>query len=392
MRVRTGLDVWEQEQFRAVRGLRVGAIVNPTSVDGRFRHVADLLDSAPGVTLAALFGPEHGVRGEVQYMEAVDETRDPRTGVPMYSLYGSTVDSLRPRPEWLVGLDAVVFDIQDVGARYYTYVYTMALAMEACAKAGVRFVVLDRPNPLGGERVEGNLVEPGFRSFVGLYPLPNRHGMTVGELARLLNAEERFGCDLAVVPCLGWSRKMRWADTGLAFVPPSPNMPTPDTAQVYPGMCLLEGTNLSEGRGTCRPFEQFGAPYLDAADIVSALERHRLPGLALRPVHFVPTWDKHRGAGCSGAFLHVTDPEVFASVRTGLAVVAEARKRGGREFQWRAEAYEFVTDVPAFDLLCGSARVRVAMEQGAEFEDVAALLDGAEAAFLERRRPHLLYP
>jgi len=392
MRVRTGLDVWEQEQFRAVRGLRVGAIVNPTSVDGRFRHVADLLDSAPGVTLAALFGPEHGVRGEVQYMEAVDEARDPRTGVPMYSLYGSTVDSLRPRPEWLDGLDAVVFDIQDVGARYYTYVYTMALAMEACAKAGVRFVVLDRPNPLGGERVEGNLVEPGFRSFVGLYPLPNRHGMTVGELARLLNAEERFGCDLAVVPCLGWSRKMRWADTGLAFVPPSPNMPTPDTAQVYPGMCLLEGTNLSEGRGTCRPFEQFGAPYLDAADIVSALERHRLPGLALRPVHFVPTWDKHRGAGCSGAFLHVTDPEVFASVRTGLAVVAEARKRGGREFQWRAEAYEFVTDVPAFDLLCGSARVRVAMEQGAEFEDVAALLDGAEAAFLERRRPHLLYP
>jgi len=392
MRVRNGLDVWEQEQFRALRGLRVGAIVNPTSVDGRFRHVADLLDSAPGVTLAALFGPEHGVRGEVQYMEAVDETRDPRTGVPMYSLYGSTVDSLRPRPEWLDGLDAVVFDIQDVGARYYTYVYTMALAMEACAKAGVRFVVLDRPNPLGGERVEGNLVEPGFRSFVGLYPLPNRHGMTVGELARLLNAEERFGCDLAVVPCLGWSRKMRWADTGLAFVPPSPNMPTPDTAQVYPGMCLLEGTNLSEGRGTCRPFEQFGAPYLDAADIVSALERHRLPGLALRPVHFVPTWDKHRGAGCSGAFLHVTDPEVFASVRTGLAVVAEARKRGGREFQWRAEAYEFVTDVPAFDLLCGSARVRVAMEQGAEFEDVAALLDGAEAAFLERRRPHLLYP
>ena len=392
MRVRTGLDVWEQEQFRALRGLRVGAIVNPTSVDGRFRHVADLLDSAPGVTLAALFGPEHGVRGEVQYMEAVDETRDPRTGVPMYSLYGSTVDSLRPRPEWLDGLDAVVFDIQDVGARYYTYVYTMALAMEACAKAGVRFVVLDRPNPLGGERVEGNLVEPGFRSFVGLYPLPNRHGMTVGELARLLNAEERFGCDLAVVPCLGWSRKMRWADTGLAFVPPSPNMPTPDTAQVYPGMCLLEGTNLSEGRGTCRPFEQFGAPYLDAADIVSALERHRLPGLALRPVHFVPTWDKHRGAGCSGAFLHVTDPEVFASVRTGLAVVAEARKRGGREFQLRAEAYEFVTDVPAFDLLCGSARVRVAMEQGAEFEDVAALLDGAEAAFLERRRPHLLYP
>jgi len=391
MRVRTGLDVWEGEQFRALRGLRVGAIVNPTSVDAHFRHLADLLWAAPGVTLAALFGPEHGVRGEVQYMEAVGEAKDPRTGVPMYSLYGSTVESLRPRREWLEGLDVVVFDIQDVGARYYTYVYTMALAMEACAKAGVRFVVLDRPNPLGGERVEGNLVEPGFRSFVGLYPLPNRHGMTVGELARMLNSEERFGCDLAVVPCLGWSRKMRWAETGLSFVPPSPNMPTPDTAQVYPGMCLLEGTNLSEGRGTCRPFEQFGAPYLDADEIASALERHQIAGLRVRPAYFVPTWDKHRGAGCAGAFLHVTDPAVFPSVRTGLAVVAEGRRRGGPDFQWRAEAYEFVTDVPAFDLLCGNARVRQALEDGADFEDVAALLEGAEAAFLERRAPHLLY-
>jgi uncharacterized protein YbbC (DUF1343 family) len=391
MRVRTGLDVWEAEQFRALRGLRVGAIVNPTSVDGHFRHLADLLTSAPGVTLAALFGPEHGVRGEVQYMEAVGEARDPRTGAPMYSLYGSTVESLRPRREWLEGLDVVVFDIQDVGARYYTYVYTMALAMEACAKVGVRFVVLDRPNPLGGERVEGNLVEPGFRSFVGMYPLPNRHGMTLGELARMLNAEERFGCDLAVVPSLGWSRRMRWADTGLSFISPSPNMPTPDTAQVYPGMCLLEGTNLSEGRGTCRPFEQFGAPYLGAHEIAAALERHQLPGLRVRPAYFVPTWDKHRGAGCAGAFLHVTDPAVFPSVRTGLAVVAESRRLGGRDFQWRAEAYEFVTDVPAFDLLCGNARVRQALEQGAEFGDVATLLDGAESAFLERRAPYLLY-
>jgi uncharacterized protein YbbC (DUF1343 family) len=391
MRVKTGLDVWEGEQFRALRGLRVGAIVNPTSVDARFRHLADLLWSAPGVTLAALFGPEHGVRGEVQYMEAVAEARDPQTGVPVHSLYGSTTESLRPRPEWLQGLEMVVFDIQDVGARYYTYVYTLALAMEACAKAKVRLVVLDRPNPLGGERVEGNLVEPGFRSFVGLYALPNRHGMTLGELARMLNAEERFGCDLAVVPCLGWSRQMRWADTGLTFIPPSPNMPTPDTAQVYPGMCLLEGTNVSEGRGTCRPFEQFGAPYLDAQGIVEALERHAIPGLRLRPVHFVPTWDKHRGVGCAGAFLHVTDPAAFPSVKAGLAVVAEARRRGGPSFQWRAEAYEFVRDVPAFDLLCGTARVREALEDGAEFEDVAALLDGAQAGFLERRAPHLLY-
>jgi uncharacterized protein YbbC (DUF1343 family) len=215
--------------------------------------------------------------------------------------------------------------------------------------------------------------------------------MTLGELARMLNAEQRFGCDLAVVPCLGWSRRMRWAETGLQFVPPSPNMPTPDTAQVYPGMCLLEGTNISEGRGTCRPFEQFGAPYLDAHAVAEALERHALPGLRLRPVHFVPTWDKHRGADCAGAFLHVTDPALFPSVKAGLAVVAQARRLGGDAFQWRAEAYEFVTDVPAFDLLCGNGRVRRALEDGADFEEVAALLDGAESAFLERRAPHLLY-
>ena len=308
MQVRTGLEVWEGEEFRALRGLRVGAIVNPTSVDGRFRHLADLLRAAPGVTLAALFGPEHGVRGEVQYMEAVGEAKDARTGVPMYSLYGTTAESLRPRREWLDGLDVMVFDIQDVGARYYTYVYTMALAMEACAKAGVRFVVLDRPNPLGGERVEGNLVEPGFRSFVGLYPLPNRHGMTLGELARMLNAEERFGCDLAVVPCLGWSRKMRWADTGLPFIPPSPNMPTPDTAQMYPGMCLLEGTNLSEGRGTCRPFEQFLHPRRRLGRNVLRQRRrvnHRLQRgiqacLELRSVGEQPATRRERACGTPG--------------------------------------------------------------------------------------------
>ena len=391
MRVRTGLEVWKGEGFRALRGLRVGAIVNPTSVDAELRHLADLLAKAPGVTLAALFGPEHGVRGEVQYMEAVGEAHDARTGVPVHSLYGSTVESLRPRAEWLSGLDVVVFDIQDVGARYYTYVYTMGLAMEACGRAGVRFVVLDRPNPLGGEVVEGNLVQPGFESFVGMYPLPNRHGMTVGELARLLAAEQRFGVDLTVVPCQGWSRSMAWEETGLPFIPPSPNMPTPDTARVYPGMCLLEGTNLSEGRGTCRPFEQFGAPFLDGERLGEALEGLQLPGVRFRPVHFVPTWDKHRGVPCAGVFLHVEDGRRFASVRTGLAAVVSAWRLGGGEARWRSEAYEFVRDVPAFDLLCGTAAVRQAIEAGAEFEEIARPLEGAASAFLQRRAPYLLY-
>ncbi len=391
MGVKTGLDVWAAHGFRALRGRRVGAILNPTSVDGRFRHLADLLAAAPDVTLAALFGPEHGVRGEAQYMEAVTSAVDTRTGVPVHSLYGTSFESLRPRPEWLAGLDVVLFDVQDVGARYYTYLATMALAMEACAQAGVAFVVLDRPNPLGGLLVEGNHVAAGFRSFVGLYDVPARHGMTAGELARLLEAEQRFGTELTVVPCEGWARRMAWADTGLHFIPPSPNMPTVDTALVYPGMCLLEGTNLSEGRGTCRPFEQFGAPFLEAHALAPALTALHLPGLAVRPVSFTPTFDKHQGASCAGAFLHVVDKATFRPVRTGLAVVATARALAPQAFAWRADAYEFVAGTPAFDLLAGTDGVRLALEAGAPFVEVAKLLDDAAEPFFERRRPYLLY-
>jgi uncharacterized protein YbbC (DUF1343 family) len=391
MGVKTGLDVWAAQGFRALRGRRVGAIVNPTSVDGRFHHLADLLAASQGASLSALFGPEHGIRGEAQYMEAVGQAVDARTGVPVHSLYGSTFESLRPRPEWLAGLDVVLFDVQDVGARYYTYLATMALAMEACATARVAFVVLDRPNPLGGRLVEGNHVGPGFRSFVGLYDVPARHGMTAGELARLLEAEQRWGVELTVVPCEGWTRAMAWADTGLHFIPPSPNMPTADTALVYPGMCLLEGTNLSEGRGTCRPFEQFGAPWLQAPAVVQALEALGLPGLAVRPVHFTPTFDKHRGTSCAGAFLHVVDQATFRPVRTGLAAVAVARGLAPKEFAWRTDAYEFVSDRSAFDLLCGTDGVRRLLENGVPFPEVALLLDDASEAFLERRRPHLLY-
>jgi uncharacterized protein YbbC (DUF1343 family) len=391
MGVRTGLDVWAAQDFRPLRGRRVGAIVNPTSVDVRFHHLADLLARAPDVSLSALFGPEHGVRGEAQYMEAVGQAIDAKTGVPLYSLYGTSFESLRPRPEWLAGLDVVVFDVQDVGARYYTYLATMALAMEACARAEVAFVVLDRPNPLGGVLVEGNHVEAGFRSFVGLYDVPARHGMTAGELARLLEAEAGWGTELTVVPCQGWTRAMVWADTGLHFIPPSPNMPTVDTALVYPGLCLLEGTNLSEGRGTCRPFEHFGAPWLDAQSLVQALAALGLPGLGLRPVHFTPTFDKHRGVSCAGAFLHVVDSRTFRPVRTGLAALMAARAQAPRDFAWRKDAYEFVQDRSAFDLLCGTDRVRLAVEAGASFPEVAASLDVASEGFHERRRPYLLY-
>lgn len=390
--VKTGLDVWSAADFAPLRGMKVGAIVNPTSVDGRFRHLADLLSAAPGVTLAALFGPEHGIRGEAQYMVPVDDVaRDPVTGVPVYSLYGSTFESLSPRPQWLAGLDALVFDIQDVGSRYYTYVYTMALAMKAAGQAGLKFFVLDRPNPIGGTQVEGNRIRDGYRSFVGLYPVPNRHGMTAGELARLFNAQEGLNCELTVVPCEGWRREQYWDQTGLHFVPPSPNMPTPDTALVYPGMCLGEGTNVSEGRGTCRPFEQFGAPWLNARDFVAALQQEDLPGVAFRPVGFTPTFDKFQGQSCNGAMMHVTDRQTFRPLLTGIAIFRAAAQLGGEKFQWRADAYEFVEDVPAFDLLCGTDTVRLGIESGAPLAQLVEGFDQQAADFVVQRQPYLLY-
>lgn len=390
--VRFGIDVWVKERFRALQGLRVGAIVNPTSVDASFRHLVDLLHEAKGVTLGALFGPEHGIRGEAQYMVAVgDVARDRRTGVPVYSLYGSTFESLSPKQAWLEGLDALVFDIQDVGARYYTYIYTMALAMKAAAKAGLKFYVLDRPNPIGLDVVQGNLVGKKYRSFVGLYELPTRHGMTAGEIAQLLNARERFGCDLEVVPCQGLRREMTWAQLGRDFISPSPNMPTPATALVYPGMCLGEGTNVSEGRGTCRPFEQFGAPWLDAHEVAQHLNGLERPGVVFRPCSFTPTFDKFKGESCQGAFLHVTDRKSFDPFVTGIAVFQACRELGRGRFAWRADAYEFVDDIPAFDLLCGTARVREGIEAGRPLEKIVGSFPAELRPFLAVRKQHLLY-
>ncbi len=387
--VLSGLEALAADRFRALRGLAVGLVCNPTAVDRRLRHAADLLADAPGVRLAALFGPEHGVRGDAQYMAAVGDERDRRTGVPVHSLYGSSAESLRPPPEWLAGLDALVFDVQDVGARYYTYQATMLLCMEAAAVARLRFVVLDRPNPIGGLAVEGPRLRPGFESFCGIHDIAVRHGMTVGELALLYRAERALDLELDVVPCRGWRRAMRFRDTGLPWVFPSPNMPTPETALVYPGMCLLEGTNLSEGRGTTRPFELFGAPWLDGDRLADALAAERLPGIGFRPAHFVPTWDKHAGARCHGVELHVRDPDAFRPFRTGVACVLHARAQAPDRCAWRTEAYEFVSGVPAFDLLCGSARERQGIEAGMGLGDLARAWVPEERAFARRRAPYL---
>jgi uncharacterized protein YbbC (DUF1343 family) len=389
--VTPGLEVLAERRFRPLVGKRVGLVCNPTAVTRKLVHAADLLHGARGVHLAALFGPEHGVRGDAQYMAAVGGERDPRTGVPAHSLYGETVESLRPRRDQLDGLDLLVFDVQDVGARYYTYQATMMLCMEAAAEAGIGFVVLDRPNPIGGVLVEGPALQPGFESFCGLHDLAVRHGMTVGELAWLFRAERGIDVELEVIPCRGWRRSTLFRETGLPWVFPSPNMPTPETALVYPGMCLLEGTNLSEGRGTTRPFELFGAPWLDGARLAEDLARERLPGVLFRPVSFVPTWDKHARVRCHGAELHVIDPARFRPFRTGLAAVLHARHQDPSRFAWRTEPYEFVSGVLAFDLLCGSSREREAIEAGATLGELVRPLGPEERAFERRRAAYLRY-
>jgi len=396
--IKTGLDVLCAERLDLLRGRRVGVLCHPASVDGDLTHVVDRLVAA-GVRPARLFGPEHGVRGEAQDMIGVDDGKDARTGIPVTSLYGETFESLTPAAAELAEVDVLVIDLQDVGSRYYTYVWTMALAVQAAARAGVAVVVLDRPNPLGGVAIEGGTVEPGCESFVGLGAVPVRHGLTAGELARLVRAGMPWGaprfakpldCDLTIVAMRGWRRALAFDATGLPWVLPSPNMPTLDTAFVYPGQCLVEATNLSEGRGTTRPFEIVGAPFLDGYRLAARLGALGLPGVRFRPLSFRPMFHKFAGRSCGGVQLHVTDRAAFRPYRTGLALLAAARAEAPAEFRWRSEPYEFVADPPAIDLLTGSDAARRGVESGATVEELAAGLVEFERAFVERRAPHLL--
>jgi molybdopterin-guanine dinucleotide biosynthesis protein MobB len=374
----------------AIAGLRVGLITNPSGVTSRGVPTWKALFDAPGANLLRLFGPEHGVDGGAIYMEAVGRATHRPTGLPAISLYGSTIESLKPRREDLEGLDAMVFDVADVGSRYYTYVWTMMLAMEACAESGLRFVVCDRPNPIEGA-IEGAPQEPEFLSFVGLHPIAVRHGMTAGEIALLLRAEKKIDVDLRIVPVEGWSRGTPFDETHLPWVSPSPNIPTPLTALVYPGMCLLEGTNLSEARGTTRPFEMFGAPWLSAVEFTEELNRLRLPGLSFVPVHFRPMFDKHAGETCGGSLFRVEDRSAFRSFETGLRIVETARRMAPREFRWRTEPYEF-DPRPAIDLLTGSSAFRERIDRGEDIAREVARHDEGGREFLRRREPYLLYP
>jgi uncharacterized protein YbbC (DUF1343 family) len=386
--VLSGLDVLVSRLPSLLRGRTVGLLCHQASVTRDFTHAARAIDVIRGVKLRRLFAPEHGLTGAAQDQAKIGAERDGLSGLPVVSLYGNR---LAPDPSALVGLDALVVDLQDVGARYYTFVWTMALAMRAAARAALPVVVLDRPNPLGGHRLEGNLPDPRFASFVGLYPLPTRHGLTIGELAGYLNDTHGLGCDLTVVPMLGWKRAMRWEDTALPWVAPSPNMPTPDTARVYPGGCLVEGTNLSEGRGTTRPFEWVGAPFLDGARLERALSRRRLPGARFRAIGFEPAFHKWKGERCGGVQVHVTDPDRFKPVAAYVALLAEARRQAPRRFRWRKPPYEFERRKLPIDLLGGGPSIRRAIEGGALLARLEASWRDDLARFDRARRPFLLY-
>lgn len=389
-KVLTGLEALLEDPAPIV-GRRIGLVTNHAAITSDFRHAAELLIDDDRWTLAALFGPEHGIWGEAQDMAHVEHAIDPLTGLDVKSLYGKTFEELSPAESDLDGLGALVIDLQDVGSRYYTFVYTMALCMRVAARKKLRVVVLDRPNPLGGLAVEGNILDLDYASFVGMYPLPVRHGMTAVELALFFEKHDRLEIDLHVVPMRGWTRSMWWNDTGLPWVLPSPNMPTPETATVYPGMCLVEGTNLSEGRGTTRPFEVWGAPWLDPFTLAADLNALELPGVVFRPHYFKPTFQKHAGKVCGGVQIHVTDRDRFEPYRTGLWCIKVARDQDPDAFVWRREVYEYVSDHPAIDLLTGDPAYRVIVDEEGDLE--AWIREGRTeaAAFAAKRQEWLLY-
>lgn len=389
MNVQPGLERLAGGDAGQVRGARVALLAHAASVARDLRPPARVLERA-GAQVVRLLAPEHGLSG-AQDMVAVDDLRDALTGLPVVSLYGATEDSLTPRPEVLADVDLLVVDLADVGARYYTYAATAVRALPVAAAAGLRVIVADRPNPIGGETVEGAALDPRFRSFVGELGVPQRHGLTVGELCRWAVRERRLDVDLAVVPAPGWRRGQWWDETGLPWVLPSPNMPTLDTAAVYPGSCLLEGTNLSEGRGTTRPFELVGAPWIDPGQLAGRLAREDLPGVAFRPTLFVPAFQKHAGTVCGGVQLHVTRRQDFRPVLTGLAVVAAARALDPERFRWRTETYEFVSDRLAFDLLAGTSAWREALEAGVPPTEIARAWPADEQHFRDAREEVLLY-
>ena len=389
MNVIPGLEILLGNRLDLLRGKRIGILSNPTSVDRKLHHIVDLLWGHREITVTTLMGPQHGARGETQdNMIEWQDYRDPVTDLPVYSLYSHT---RKPTAEMLDEIDALVIDMQDVGARIYTYVYTMVLAMEACREADVEVIVLDRPNPINGVDVEGPVLEPGFSSFVGLYPLPIRHGLTIGELARYFNEEMEIGCRLQVVPMSGWQRHMFFSDTGLPWVIPSPNLPTPDTALIYPGVVIFEGTNLSEGRGTTRPFEMSGAPWVRPERLLPLLGNLAQDSATFRPVFTVPTFHKWEGDFIGGVQIHVTDPRSYRPFRTGLGLLLAYRSVNPDRFEWLAPPYEYEFEKLPFDILCGTDSIRLQIEAGSDLESIESSWKPGLDQFKRIRSGYLIY-
>jgi len=372
-----------------VRDSRVGLICNQASVNHEYRHVADLLFEHPDIKLTAFFGPQHGIRGDLQdNMIETDHSIDRKTGLPIYSLYSETRE---PTEAMLQEIDVLVFDMQDVGCRIYTFMYTMANCMIAARKYGKRVVVCDRPNPITGKMVEGNVLEPEFASFVGQYSIPTRHGMTPGELAKLFNNHFNINCDLEVITMNGWQRSFWLDNTDAPWVLPSPNMPTLDSATVFPGSVHFEGTQVSEGRGTTRPFELIGAPYIDPEVYSDSLNSIALKGVYFRACMFQPTFQKHGGVTCGGVQIHVIDREIFEPVKTGVAMVKTAFDLYPAGFRWKEPPYEYVYDKNPFDVISGTDKIRKAFENNSDLEDLVASWQRPLQQFMEVREQHLLY-
>ncbi len=389
MRVEPGIEILLGDQIGLIKGARVSAVVHPASVLPDLRHTVDALAADRRFELVSLFGPQHGARGEKQdNMIESESYRDPDTSLPVHSLYGPT---RRPDDQMLEDVDILVYDLQDVGTRVYTFIHTMAYCMQACAQFRKRMVVADRPNPIGGLGIEGDLLDPAYRSFVGLYPIPMRHGMTVGELARFINREFDIGCDLAIVPMGRWRRSMWFDQTGLPWVQPSPNLPTLESAVVYPGIVLVEGTMLSEGRGTTRPFEYVGAPYICPRELASTLNSSGLAGVIFRPAYFEPTFQKWSGVMCGGVQLHVLNRETFEPYLAGITVIKSIRSLYPDFFAWRQPPYEYEHEKLPIEILCGGRKVPDLIERGASPTEIRGAWRDDVDAFRKLRAPYLLY-
>lgn len=387
--VQLGLERLLEQPPDALRGVRVGLVCNQASVDHGYHHAADLALQNPEIQLKALFGPQHGIRGDVQdNMIETGHSVDRKTGLPVHSLYSETRE---PTDAMLQDIDVLLFDMQDVGCRIYTFVYTLANCMRAARRLGKKVIVCDRPNPINGASMEGNILEPEYASFVGQFPLPTRHGMTVGELAQMFNEHFKIDCDLEVISMSGWKREYWHDDTDAPWVMPSPNMPTLDAATVFPGTVHFEGTQVSEGRGTTKPFELIGAPYIDADAYADALNALVLPGVFFRSCVFQPTFQKHAGVSCGGVQIHVTDRDSFRPWLTGIAMAKFAHDMYPNDFRWKVPPYEYVYDKNPFDVISGTAKIREAFEQGIELDAIADETKAPLAEFKELREPFLLY-